>query len=68
MKRNDIRALHDKTVAELQKQLGELQQERTKAKQELSVGKLADVRQTGKLADDIARVKAVIAEKEFIQE
>jgi ribosomal protein L29 len=68
MKQNDVRALHDKTIAELQQQLIELQKERTKARLELSVGKLADVKQTSKIGDDMARVKTVISQKERTQE
>lgn len=65
MKRNDIKALADKTVAELQQQLGELHQAVIKAKQERAVGKLKDSKSTSKLADDIARLKTVMREKEL---
>lgn len=65
MKRNDIKALADKTVAELQQQLVDLQQAVTKAMQERAVGKLKDSRTTSKLADDIARVKTVMRVKEL---
>ena len=67
MKRTDIQALHDKTVAELQQQLGELRKQFTAAKLERAVGKLKDVRLTSRLSDDMARVQAVMRQKELEQ-
>lgn len=66
MKRNDIKALHDKTPAELQQQLAELQTRLGQAKLELKVGKLEDVRLPSKLRDDIARVKTVLRQQELV--
>ena len=66
MKRNDIKALHEKTLAELNKQLEELQMQVAKAKLELTAGKLEDTRLIGKLRDDIARIKTILRERELI--
>jgi ribosomal protein L29 len=66
MKRNDIKALHDKTIVELEQQLGELEKNLAKAKLELPTGKLEDMRLPSKLRDDIARVKTVMHEKRLI--
>ncbi|MBU0576547.1 50S ribosomal protein L29 [Patescibacteria group bacterium] len=68
MKRNDIKILHEKTNAELFKQLGELEMKIAKAKLELSAGKLANLRLPGKLRDDIARIKTVLREQELYKE
>lgn len=65
MKRNDITTLHSKSVAELQKQITELQQQRAKTRLELAAGKLANVRLLSQLADDLARVKTVLRQKEL---
>lgn len=65
MKRNDITALHGKTIAELEQQLGELVANLAKAQLELPVGKLSDTRMPGKIKDDIARIKTVIHEKKI---
>ncbi len=66
MKRNDINLLHEKTLAELQEQLVELNQQWAKAKLELKVNKLSDLRSPSKLRDDIARVKTIMREKELL--
>ena len=66
MKRNDIKALHEKTLAELNKQLEELQLQVAKAKLELTAGKLEDTRSIGKLRDDVARIKTVLREQELL--
>ncbi|MBT3249729.1 MAG: 50S ribosomal protein L29 [Candidatus Pacebacteria bacterium] len=64
MKRNDIKALHDKTNGELEQQLVELRKSLAKAKLELPAGKLEDTRLPGKIRDDIARVKTILREKQ----
>lgn len=63
MKRKDITTLHQKTVAELQTELEKLLKELTKARLEKSAGKLSNVALAHTLADDVARVRAIIKEK-----
>ncbi len=63
MKRNDIRALADKSVAELEKQLMELQSEVTKARLTKMAGKLANFRLIAMLRDDVARIKTVLQQR-----
>lgn len=63
MKRKDITNLHQKTVSELQAELEKLLKELTKARLEKSAGKLSNVALTHTLADDVARVRAIIKEK-----
>lgn len=65
MKRNDITALHGKEIAELKTQLVELQNEWFKAKLQKSAGKSENPAKIGQLADDVARIKTVIREKEL---
>ncbi len=62
MKRKDITALHDLDVAALQKKLAELTEQFAKVKLEKKVGKVANRRLASTLADDIARVKTILAE------
>lgn len=66
MKRNDIKALHEKTSAELIKRLHELETKVAKARLELSAGKLEDTRLISKLRDDIARIKTILREQELL--
>lgn len=66
MKRNDIRALHDKTIAELQQQARDLKKQQVKARLDLAANKLSDTRQPSKLADDTARVQTVLSEKQLL--
>lgn len=63
MKRNDIKELHQKTVAELHKQLGELVQDLSIMRLQKKVGKLASSTKLKTLSDDIARIKTVISNK-----
>lgn len=65
MKRNDIKALHSKSVAELTKQVTELQLELSKKRHEKRVGRVSNTRSISQLADDIARIKTIIREKEL---
>lgn len=65
MKRNDIRALHDKEQAELNQQLSELETSLVTARMERSAGKLDNPAKVKNLQEDIARVKTVIREKEL---
>lgn len=63
MKRNDVQALHEKSVAELQKMLAEFQKKLATAKLQQAVGKLTSSAVLKVLSDDIARVKTVIQEQ-----
>ena len=67
MKRNDITALHDKTAAELQKQLSELQKELATAQLQNVVGKLTNTAKIQTLSADVARVKTVLREQQLAQ-
>ncbi len=65
MKRNDIKALHTKTTEELQKQLNELRQELAQVRLARVVGKAA-LSKVRLVADDVARVKTVLHEKNLV--
>lgn len=62
MKRNDITALHSKTVQELEVQLQELLVELAQARLQKTAGKLKNTH-TALLSDDVARVKTVLSMK-----
>lgn len=64
MKRNDITALHGKTVADLQQQLAELRTELGKIQVEKKAQKLSNPRRVSTVKDDIARVMTIIKVKE----
>ena len=64
MKSNDKKALHTKSVKQLQQQLDELQGELAKSRLELHANKLEDVSKINRLRKDIARVKTVITVKQ----
>lgn len=64
MKRNDIKALHQKTVAELEKDLAKFNNDLANMRLQKKVGKLDSVAKLKNLSDDIARIKTVITEKE----
>lgn len=61
MKRNDIKALHQKTTAELQKELSPMSRELAQMRLQKKVGKLSSVSKLKNLADDIARYKTLIS-------
>jgi large subunit ribosomal protein L29 len=65
MKQNDIQALHEKSVAELNAQLTELESELGKSKVEHSVGKLQSPSSLRMLRKSIARIKSILREKEL---
>lgn len=67
MKRNDIKALHDKDLKELNEQLRTLLLDLAKARLEKKAAKLANVSLVRQLSDDVARVKTVIHEKEILE-
>jgi len=62
MKRNDIKALHNKTVIELEAQLKNLLVELAQARLKKAAGKLKNTH-TALLSDDVARVKTVLSMK-----
>ena len=64
MKRNDIKALHEKTVDELNAQLLELKEKLAHTRLERGAGK-ASLTKVRSLADDVARVYTVLREKEL---
>lgn len=64
MKRNDIQALHDMTVSELQAKLAELESELGKSKIENAVGKLQNPASLKMTRKAIARIKTILREKE----
>lgn len=64
MKRNDITALRDKTLAELYQQLTELRVELGKINVEKKANKLSNPRRVSTVKDDIARVMTSIKVKE----
>ena len=63
MKRNDIKALHQKTVAELEKMLTELNLSLAAKRLMKKAGRLENTSELKTLSDDIARVKTIITEK-----
>lgn len=65
MKRNDIRALREKTKAQLEKQLSGLESELAKARLEKKAMKLSNTSLPRNLADDIARVKTELRRREL---
>ena len=65
MKRNDIKALQQKTVAELEKTLLELGHDLANMRLQKKVGKLSSVAKLKNLSDDIARIKTILTEKKL---
>lgn len=65
MKRNDIRALHQKTEAQLDKELVELSHSLANMRLQKKVGKLSSVAKLKNLSDDIARIKTILTEKKL---
>lgn len=63
MKRNDIKALHDKTVGELNKMLAEMLDNLAKIRLEKGAGRLENTSSVKMLADDVARVKTILTIK-----
>jgi ribosomal protein L29 len=66
MKRNDIKALKEKTEAQLEKQLSGLEIELAKARLEKKAMKLDNTALPRTLADDIARVKTELRRRELL--
>lgn len=65
MKANDIKALHSKTVQELEAQLHELLIQLAQARLEKAAGKRKNTH-TALLSDDVARVKTVLSTKKRV--
>ncbi len=66
MKTKELKALHEKTVDELQAQLSQLQEQLAKSSLELKAGKLDDLKQPRKIREGIAQIKTIIREKELL--
>ena len=64
MKQNDIKSLHEKTVAELSAQLSELTKDLARARLEKKAGRRANTH-IALIADDVARVKTILRKKEL---
>jgi ribosomal protein L29 len=65
MKTNDIKALHSKSVQELEVQLNELLIELAQKRLQKAAGKLKNTH-VSLLADDVARIKTIISAKKKI--
>lgn len=63
MKRNEIKALSQKTVSELNKELLQLSRDLANMRLQKKVDKLSSVSKLKNLSDDIARIKTVLTEK-----
>lgn len=68
MKKKEVKELHQKTLDQLQKLLRETSVKLAKARLELRAAKLDDVNLPEKLADDIARIKTIMKEKQLMTE
>lgn len=64
MKRAQIKALHQKTVAELNAELVKLELELAKDKLELTAQKLEDTSKPDRLRKEVARIKTILTEKQ----
>jgi ribosomal protein L29 len=65
MRTNDIKALHDKSVGELQVMIQELAKQLAQSRLQKKAGKLKNTH-LALVSDDIARVKTVLKEKELL--
>jgi large subunit ribosomal protein L29 len=65
MKRNEIKALSQKTVTELDKELLQLNHDLANMRLQKKVAKLSSVSKLKNLSDDIARIKTVLTEKKL---
>lgn len=64
MKKNDIKALHNKTIKELEAQLKSLLVELAHARLKKAAGKLANTH-VALLSDDVARIKTILGMKKI---
>ncbi len=67
MKSNDIKALQTKTIEELKVQLDDLSLQLATARLQKKAGKLKNVSSVHTIADDVARVKTVITNKQLAE-
>lgn len=67
MKTNDIKALHDKSQAELKKELNTLMKDLAGMRLLAKAGKLDSPAKLKNLRKDVARIKTVLREKELKQ-
>jgi len=67
MKTNDIKALHQKKIDELNQLLEETQRELIQTKLELAASKLDDTSKPARLAKDVARIKTILHQKVLAQ-
>ncbi len=67
MKTNDIKALHDKDLAELKKELSVLMKDLAGMRLLAKAGKLDSPAKLKNLRKDVARIKTVSREKELKQ-
>jgi large subunit ribosomal protein L29 len=66
MKRDELKQLHQADQATLQQKLATIKRQLAKAKLELQAGQLEDTNLPAKLADDIARIKTILREKQLL--
>jgi ribosomal protein L29 len=67
MKQKDIAALATKTTEQLTKELTALQSELTLTHLKKAAGKLNDTSLVKRLADDLARIKTVLTQKQLTE-
>ncbi|KPJ70739.1 hypothetical protein AMJ51_01095 [Microgenomates bacterium DG_75] len=67
MKKKEKQELHEKTVAQLQKEVVKVEKELVKLRLELRAGKLKDVRQLMSQRHRLAALKTIMREKELAQ-
>ena len=65
MKKNDLKALHQQSVAELEKSLLALNHDLANMRLQKKVGKLSSVAKLKNLSDHIARIKTILTEKKL---
>lgn len=65
MKKNDLKALHQQSVAELEKSLLVLNHDLANMRLQKKVGKLSSVAKLKNLSDHIARIKTILTEKKL---
>ena len=63
MKKNDIKELHQQTVADLSKKLAEMIKSFDQFRSENAAGKLKNTSSLYQIKQDIARVKTIMGEK-----
>lgn len=68
MKLRDSKKLADKSTAELQEQLGQLQRQLGEARQSKKVGKLANPRIVSMTSDAIARMHTILRQRSLTAE